>query len=180
MKHEFSIKIAGATGRVEALFESTPLYLGKYASGDAEDFSVTIRPEDLQFEADALYQEALEEGFRVRQFTEPFLERAAIQRAFAEFLFDRDVLMTHGSTVAVDGKAYHHIIDPTTLYPCELWRSVTVYCADSSMADALTTALFLMSREDGEALLESCDALALWVDSTGQDFYSPGLADYLK
>ena len=106
MSYEFSIKIAGYTGRVEALFESTPLYLGKYASGDAADFSVTIRPEDLQFEADTLYQEALEEGFRVRQFTEPFLERAAIQRAFAEFLFDRDILLTHGSTVAVDGKAY--------------------------------------------------------------------------
>lgn len=83
-------------------------------------------------------------------------------------------------TYTVDGKAYHHIIDPSTLYPSNLWRSVTVYCADSGIADALTTALFLMSREDGEALLESCNALALWVDSTGQEFYSPGLADYLK
>ena len=106
MSYEFSIKIAGYTGRVEALFESTPLYLGKYASQNAADFSVTVRPEDLKFEADALYQEALEEGFRVRQFTDPFLERTAIQRAFAEFLFDRDILLTHGSTVAVDGKAY--------------------------------------------------------------------------
>ena len=106
MSYEFSIKIAGYTGRVEALFESTPLYLGKYPSEDPPAFSVTIRPEDLQLEADALYQEALEEGFRVRQFTDPFLERTAIQRAFAEFLFDRDILLTHGSTVAVDGKAY--------------------------------------------------------------------------
>ena len=39
-------------------------------------------------------------------FADPFLERTAIQRKWAEFLFERDVLMTHGSTVAVDGKAY--------------------------------------------------------------------------
>ena len=83
-------------------------------------------------------------------------------------------------TYTVDGQKYHHIIDPDTLYPSQLWRSVTVYCADSGMADALTTALFLMTKEDGEALLESCNALALWVDSAGQEFYSPGFADYLK
>lgn len=106
MSYGFTIRVAGVTARVEALFESTPIYLGKYTSTGDADFSVTVTRENLQFEADALYQEALEEGFRVRQFTEPFLERAAIQRAFAEFLFDRNILLTHGSTVAVDGRAY--------------------------------------------------------------------------
>ena len=106
MSNTFYLQIAGATARVDALFESTPVYLGKYAAAAPADFTVTVTREKLQFEADALYQEALEEGFRVRQFTDPFLERAAIQRAFAEFLFDRDILLTHGSTVAVDGLAY--------------------------------------------------------------------------
>lgn len=106
MSNTFYLQIAGATARVDALFESTPVYLGKYAAAAPADFTVTVTRESLQFEADALYQEALEEGFRVRQFTKPFLERAAIQRAFAEFLFDRNILLTHGSTVAVDGRAY--------------------------------------------------------------------------
>lgn len=106
MSNTFYLQIAGATARVDALFESTPVYLGKYAAATPADFTVTVTREKLQFEADALYQEALEEGFRVRQFTEPFLERAAIQRAFAEFLFDRDILLSHGSTLAVDGRAY--------------------------------------------------------------------------
>jgi len=65
-----------------------------------------VTREDLIFEQEALRQEALEEGIRIRTFTDPFLERTAIQRKLAEFLFDRDILMTHGSTVAVDGKAY--------------------------------------------------------------------------
>ena len=58
------------------------------------------------FEQEALIAEAREEGIRIRIFPDPFLERAAIQRKMAEFLFDHDVLLFHGSTVAVDGRAY--------------------------------------------------------------------------
>ena len=67
---------------------------------------ITVTRENLAFEQEALRQEALEEGIRIRTFTDPFLERTAIQRKLAEYLFDRDILMTHGSTVAVEGKAY--------------------------------------------------------------------------
>lgn len=74
----------------------------------------------------------------------------------------------------VDGKQYHHIIDPDTLYPGEYWRSVTVICSDSGLADALSTALFLLPLEEGQALLHSCEALAMWVDAYGNVFHSPG------
>ena len=98
--------IAGHTAHVTSLFESTRDYCRKYLTEEEPDFSVTVFREDLVFEQEALRQEALEEGIRIRTFTDPFLERTAIQRKYAEFLFERDVLMTHGSTVAVDGKAY--------------------------------------------------------------------------
>ena len=103
---QFLMKIAGQTGQVESLFESTRDYCRKYLAEGTPDFSVTVSREDLSFEQEALRQEALEEGIRVRVFTDPFLERTAIQRKWAEFLLERNVLMTHGSTVAVDGKAY--------------------------------------------------------------------------
>ena len=103
---EFLMKIAGQTAEVTSLFDSTRDYCRKYLTDGAPDFSVTVSREDLAFEQEALRQEALEEGIKIRKFTDPFLERTAIQRKFAEHLFDRDVLMTHGSTVAVDGKAY--------------------------------------------------------------------------
>ena len=77
-------------------------------------------------------------------------------------------------TYEVNGKAYHHIIDPETLYPGTKWRSVTVVCPDSGAADALSTALFLMDRESGEALLDQYDAEAMWVDADGTAFYSEG------
>ena len=80
----------------------------------------------------------------------------------------------------VDGKPYHHIIDPATLQPGKLWRSVTIVCEDSGLADALSTALFLMSRADGQQLLDRYQAKAMWVDPEGNRFYSPGFEQLIK
>ena len=102
----FNMKIAGAVARVQSLFESTPMYFKNYLTQEKEMFSISVCWEDLRFEQAELDREAVEEGFRFRTFTDPFLERAAIGRSFAEFLFDRDVILLHGSALAVDGKGY--------------------------------------------------------------------------
>ena len=80
----------------------------------------------------------------------------------------------------VEGQVYHHIIDPATLYPGKLWRSVTIVCPDSGLADALSTALFLLPLEEGQALLESTGAEAMWVGPEGEQFYSPGFHDLIR
>ena len=80
----------------------------------------------------------------------------------------------------VDGELYHHIIDPGTLYPSTLWRSVTVLCDDSGLADALSTALFLLPLEEGQALLDQNGAFAMWVNRSGEIFYSPGFEDNIR
>lgn len=80
----------------------------------------------------------------------------------------------------VDGKIYHHIIHPDTLFPSEYWRSVTVVCPDSGLADALSTALFLLPLEAGRALLGQAGAEAMWVDAQGQMYYSPGFEDLIR
>ena len=80
----------------------------------------------------------------------------------------------------VDGKIYHHIIDPETLYPSTHWRSVTILCEDSGLADALSTALFLLPYEEGLALAEKCGAQAMWVNEAGEQFYTPGFAEYIR
>jgi len=81
---------------------------------------------------------------------------------------------------AVDDKIYHHIIDPETLYPSEYWRSVSIVCEDSGLADALSTALFLLPLEEGQALLNQCKAEALWVDFEGNMYYSPGFEAFIR
>ena len=80
----------------------------------------------------------------------------------------------------VDGKSYHHIIDPDTLYPSDFWRAVTVVCDDSGLADALSTALFLLPQEEGLALLEQFDAKAVWIVMDDKLLYSPGFEEMIR
>ncbi len=76
---------------------------------------------------------------------------------------------------SVDGKNYHHIIDPDTLMPAEGFVSVSVVCADSAIADGLSTALFCMSLEEGSALVNSLDDVyALWITDDGKMIKSDG------
>lgn len=81
----------------------------------------------------------------------------------------------------VDGKPYHHIIHPDTLMPAEGYLSVSVICEDSGKADALSTALFCLSYEDGKKLIESIpDAEAMWVTEGGEKSFSSGWDQYAK
>lgn len=87
-------------------------------------------------------------------------------------------LVTSGSYqryYTVDGKQYHHIIDPYTLMPSEYAWSVSVVTEDSGLADALSTALFAMSVEEGKELLKSYPGTeALWVLKDGTMLFSDG------
>ena len=102
----FTMEIAGMAVRVQPLFQSTREYCKPYLTDKAPDFYVRTTAEDLTFQQMLLEQEAVEEGLKIRKFQEPFLERATIQRRVADELLRRNTLMLHGSTVAVDGKAY--------------------------------------------------------------------------
>lgn len=63
----------------------------------------------------------------------------------------------------LDGKRYHHIISPSSLFPADNFRAVTVITPDSGLADFLSTRLFLLSYEEGRALIDSLPAAeALW------------------
>ena len=103
---EFTMKIAGYAGRIQTQFDSTPAYFRNYLTDDAADFTASVTAEDRIFEQEASWEEARIEGFKPRRYTDPHLERAAVQRKFAEFLFTKDILLFHGSLVAVDGKGY--------------------------------------------------------------------------
>ena len=90
-------------------------------------------------------------------------------------------LVTSGDyqrSYTVDGKAYHHIIDPATLMPAAYFRQVTVITEDSGLADALSTALFVMPLEEGLCLLEDFPGVeALWVCMDGTVVRSDGFAE---
>ena len=103
---DFTIKIAGVPIAVRSLFDSTRDYCRAYFTEEEPQFRVSICREDLEFEQQAAREEAIAEGFRFRNFPDPYLDRTSIQRKVAEALFDRNILVLHGSVIAVDGQGY--------------------------------------------------------------------------
>ena len=101
-----------------------------------------------------------------------------------ELALDGMSLVTSGSYqryYTVNGKNYHHIIDPDTLHPAEYFTSVSVLCEDSALADGLSTTLFCMTYEDGKKLLKNFDGVyALWVTKDDKKLYSNGFENYCK
>lgn len=80
----------------------------------------------------------------------------------------------------VDGKNYHHIIDPKTLYPAKYFMSVSIVCQDSGVADTLSTAVFNMPLEEGLEFINSLpETEALWVLNNGELIYSEHFKDFL-
>ena len=81
----------------------------------------------------------------------------------------------------VDGQRYHHIIDRDTLYPAAYFLSLTVITRDSALADALSTALFCMSFEDGLKLTEKLGGVeVLWIFPDGTQRSTPGFAAFTE
>ena len=82
--------------------------------------------------------------------------------------------------IEADGKRYHHLIDPETQQPGGLWRSVSVLHEDSGTADGMSTALFLMTREEGEALLKKLGGEACWIAKDGEMFCTVGYLERIR
>jgi len=53
-----------------------------------------------------------------------------------------------------NGVRYHHIIDPKTGFPADKTQSVTIVSQDPTLADALSTAIFVMGPEKGMELVK--------------------------
>ena len=64
--------------------------------------------------------------------------------------------------------------------PKNTFDSVSIITPDSGVADALSTACFNLSLEDGQALIASLENTeAMWVLADGTQYYSDGFLNYL-
>ena len=110
--------------------------------------------------------------------------RAKRDEYFAIAMVKNHAFSTAGDyerTFFVDGKRYHHIIDPKTGYPATRARSVTIYAPDALTADGIDDAVLIMGAEAGLKLVDSFpDVGAVIVDADNKVHVSKLLKDVVK
>jgi len=75
-----------------------------------------------------------------------------------------------------NGRRYHHIIDPATGEPSLGCRSVTIVATNATIADGLSTGVFIMGPDAGMALIEKLpDVEGVIVSSKNEVLVSSGL-----
>ena len=82
-----------------------------------------------------------------------------------------------------NGQTYHHIIDPRTGYPAENGLiSVTIISDDGTLADALSTSLFIMGPEKASTFWKKhADAFdAVMMKDDGTVMVTAGLANHCR
>lgn len=122
---------------------------------------------------------------RKHQFQLPSCDQLPIR--YSEVIKGEDItVVTSGNYLKyyqVDDREYHHIIDPTTLYPKQGGVATSVVLSSNHVfADVLSTTLFLMPTKQAQALAESLPYLeAMWtLDESGNRLYSSGFSRYTQ
>ncbi len=102
---DFKIGIAGKVVAVSALFDSTREYCRDYLTdSECVDISVSVCKEDLEYEREKTKKEQSPEDFA--GLTAHHFELTAVYRKIAEALVDYNIILFHGSCIAVDGEAF--------------------------------------------------------------------------
>jgi len=80
----------------------------------------------------------------------------------------------------LDGKRFHHILDPKTGYPAQGCQGVSVIAGDGVYTDAFSTGVFVLGPEKGMELLQRMGFEGLIVDKDGSIHTTPGLKGKLE
>ena len=97
---------------------------------------------------------------------------------------DDDSVFTSGDYerfFEVDGKRYHHIVDPRSGYPASDTMSVTVIHSDAATADAAATALFVAGPDHWQKVAQNMGIrFVMLIDTQGIIHMNPAMQSRIK
>ena len=102
----FNLKLVDKIFSVSSIYSATHDCWYNYLTDEFPEFSVVITEEDISFERVRNIREKQAEGILHYEYPDKYLEITAIQRKITETMFNCNVLLFHGSVIAVDGNAY--------------------------------------------------------------------------
>ncbi|MBF0537205.1 MAG: FAD:protein FMN transferase [Nitrospirae bacterium] len=76
-----------------------------------------------------------------------------------------------------NGVRYHHLLEPSTGYPARDFQGVTVVNQEGQLADGLDTAIFVMGRDKGMALVRRLNLKVYVIYSDTTTYISDNLKD---
>ncbi len=103
---EFTVKLADIPVRIRAIRPEMRQFLQEYLTEEEAELTIETRQEDIDRERVMSARTRAAEGLSEFRPGDAYLETLAVYRKLAEALVERDVLLFHGSVVAVDGEAY--------------------------------------------------------------------------
>ena len=99
-------KMAERVIEVTSIYDKVHDYCKEYETDESADFSVTITPDDINYEKQNTEYEYAYEGRVVPNFPKDLLETTAVYRKIGEKMPNYDTVVFHGSSICVDGQAY--------------------------------------------------------------------------
>ncbi len=102
----FSVRLADKVIKIYPNFPRTKDYCADYLCDAEPDFIIHIEHEDIDYEREKSANQDLKENQKIRKFSDAYLETLALYRKIAEKMLEYDVLLFHGSCIAVDGDGY--------------------------------------------------------------------------
>ena len=103
---EFTVKLADIPLRIRAIHPERRQFLRDYLSAEEPALTLEMQPADIERERQLDAENRELEGLPPSHASDCNLEMLAVYRKLAEELVERDILLFHGSVIAVDGKAY--------------------------------------------------------------------------
>lgn len=99
-------KFADIPVEIKSVYEEVHKLCRDYISDKNPCFSIEINQTDIDFERKKSESNDKKDGLPIRNFTDSYLETLAVYRKIANNFLDRNIILFHGSVVAVDKTGY--------------------------------------------------------------------------